>query len=614
MPTSSPAQALLDQALPLHRAGQLRPARALYRQALTLEPALAEAEHLLGVTFLQTGEPAAALPRLQRAVALAPGHAKARNNLGAALRGLGRTEEAAQAFAQAAAADPGFTDALHNQAAALLQLGRGAEALAPLRRLLALAPDDPTAQGQYALALLDAGQPEQALAALERAPQDSPLLLQARLDALRALHRHAEALAAAEALLALLPESAAAWDAKGVALLALGRAGEALAAHDRALALAPGDAAMLTNRAVALERLDRLPEALASLDAALAKAPGDPLALFNRGVVREEMQDPAGAAADWLACRNADPDAAFSLGLLHLRQGDFAAGWAGYEARRQGSHADARLRQPAPLWRGETPLAGRTILLHDEQGAGDSIQFCRYAPLLAAQGARVLLQVPSPLAGLFRSLPGIQVVPLGQPVPRHDVQCSLLSLPYALGTRLDSIPAATPYLHAEPARVAAWRARLGEGFKVALVASGNPAHRRDARRSIALAALARALRRPGRRLVLAQRDIRPEEAAYLAAEGRDILSPGRALTDFAETAGLLAACDAVVSVDTAPAHLAGALGLPLWVLLPAVADFRWLEGRADSPWYPTARLLRQPRPGAWAPVLAELEQQALQIC
>lgn len=583
MPHSPSAETLLAQALPLHRAGQVGQAQALYRQALMLEPNHAEANHLLGVTLLQTGQAEAAHAALDRAVALAPGHARAHNNLGAACRALGLLENAAGHFAAAARLEPGFAEALHNQAATLLQLGRAAEALPVLERLLVLAPGDLAAQGQHGLALLACGRAEAALAPLAQA-------------------------------LARMPDNTLLLRGQAEAFLALDRPAEALAPLERALALLPGEAEAHASLGLALEQLGRFAAARAAFDAALERAP-DPETLANRGVVREELLDLAGAEADFraaLALAPEDAEAAFFLGLARLRAGDWEAGWAGYEARRRIARADPRLARAGQAWDGKASLKGRTLLLHDEQGMGDAIQFCRYAPLLAARGARLVLEVAPPLVPLLRSLEGVaQVLPAGQPVPRHDMHCALLSLPHLLG---GPIPARVPYLAAPPERAAAWAAELPPGgLRIALVASGNPRHSRDARRSLPLAALAGALRKPSRRLVLAQREIRAEDAAWLAAEGADVLAPLGRLTDFAETAALLACCDLVVSVDTSVAHLAGALGRPCWVLLPALADFRWLTGRRDSPWYPTARLFRQDAPGDWAGVLRQLEQEALQI-
>ncbi len=698
MPETHPqAEALIAEALPLHRAGQVGRAQQMYQQALALAPGHAEAHHLLGVTWLQLGDPAQALAALDAALAAQPGHARALNNAGAALRALGRLAEAEARFAAAAAAQPDFVDALHNQAGTLLQLGRAEAAVAVARRLLALAPQDPGAQAQLGLSLAAAGQQAEALAPLAAAlaaQPGSPLLLLAQAEALEALDRPAEALAALDALLvaepghanaaqrravllaatgraaealagflrleaqqprnatlradhadalsalrrpaeavaaydaalALDPNLARAWDGRGAALLALGQPAEALESHERALLLAPDAPLPQLNRAHALRRLGRLAEAATGYQAVLSLQPGLPDALAGQaGVLEAQGQLPAAMAA-LEAALAADPgfiEARFDLSLMQLRAGDLAQGFTNFEARRGCVGADPKLQRRAPLWLGETPLAGRTILLHDEQGFGDTLQFCRYAPLLAEQAhgaARVVLEVPVALAGLLRSLPGnVQVVPAGQPLPPHDLQCSLMSLPLALRTRLESIPAAVPYLAADPARVAAWDTSLPAraGLRIALVASGSTGHLNDANRSIPLARLALALAAPGRQLLLAQTELRPNDAGFLAQSGQAVSWLGQRLTDFNETAALLANCDLVVSVDTSVAHLAGALGRPTWLLLPAVPDWRWLLGRADTPWYPTMRLFRQPRLGDWDSVLgqisAELEQQPLQV-
>jgi hypothetical protein len=286
--------------------------------------------------------------------------------------------------------------------------------------------------------------------------------------------------------------------------------------------------------------------------------------------------------------------------------GDLATGFALYEARFE----DPRLGTPArslpwPRWSGVEPLAGQRILLHAEQGLGDTLQFARYAPLVAARGARVVLEVPAPLAGLLRPLDGVSaVIARGNPLPVVDCHCPLGSLPLALGTTLATIPASIPYLHADAVDVAAWQAQPGDRRpRVGLVWAGNRRHRNDRRRSLPLAALAPLARGPWQ-LVSLQKDLTLDDAQRLA--GWQAIDAGPRLGDFAATAAALTALDLVVTVDTAVAHLAGALGRPAWVLLPHAPDWRWLLGRADSPWYPTLRLFRQPRPGDWARVVRQV--------
>ena len=379
----------------------------------------------------------------------------------------------------------------------------------------------------------------------------------------------------ASSALALDPSLAEALANRGAALRRLGRHEEALADYERALRLDPNATEAHNNRGVALAAMARWPEALAAYERALELDPRHDRARFNRALAR-------------------------------LTLGDLAGGFADHEARWTG--ADNQFGRPTfaqPRWTGAEPLAGRTILLHGEQGAGDAIQFARYVPRVAALGARVVLQVHAPLVPLFTQLPAERVVAFDEPLPPFDTHCALMSLPLAFGTTLASIPAAVPYLRAEPARVARWRERLGErrAPRVGLAWSGNPAHANDRNRSMPLAALA-PLRALPVTLVSVQKDMRAEDRA--AAVDLGLVDVAAQLADFADTAAMVELMDVVVSVDTSAAHLAGAMARPLIVMLCHNAEWRWLTQRADSPWYPTARLLRQRAPGDWGSVVEEV--------
>lgn len=295
-----------------------------------------------------------------------------------------------------------------------------------------------------------------------------------------------------------------------------------------------------------------------------------------------------------------------------LRYGRFRDGWRKYEARYRTSEGLPLHRNfPQPQWRGE-PIHDRTILLHAEQGLGDAIQFARYAPLVAERGANVVLEVHPGLATLLRTLPGVShLIERGVPLPPFDVHCPLVSLPLAFGTELDSIPASIPYVTADAERVFAWRNRLGPRrvMRIGIAWSGNPRHREDSRRSIPLARLADLLRdRPDREFHVLQNEMRESDRAALAAMPH-LRDHGALLRDFADTAALVSLMDVVITVDTAVAHLAGAMGWPVWVMLPSVPDWRWMLQRDDSPWYPSMWLFRQTRRDDWDPVLMEVARQ-----
>ena len=291
--------------------------------------------------------------------------------------------------------------------------------------------------------------------------------------------------------------------------------------------------------------------------------------------------------------------------ICHLLIGDFDRGSKDNEWRWETQHLRKEKRNFAqPLWLGSNDVAGKTILLHGEQGFGDVIQFCRYVPLVAERAARVILEVPGSLHELMGTLSGsAQIVSRGEPLPQFDLHCPLLSLPLAFGTRLESIPPAIPYLGATPSAVRSWNARLGprKHFSVGLVWCGRPEHKNDHNRSLKLSTLLPLLDCDASFISL-QREVRPCDTAVLK-DRTDLLHFGDELNNFSDTAALILNLDLVISVDTSVAHLAGALGKPVWILLPYVPDLRWLLDREDSPWYPTARLFRQNRTRTWDDVI-----------
>ena len=434
--------------------------------------------------------------------------------------------------------------------------------------------------------------------------------------ALDATGRHEEAIASYRTALRLAPDHPEILYNLANACLELGRFDEALSAYDRVLAVQPLHVGALVNRGNALQRLNRPVPAIANYDEALAAMPGHPQILTNRGHALRRLDRPIEALADFqaaIAAKADFPEAHFEAAMTWLTLGDFAAGWKAYEWRWQtGAFARSRRAFQVPLWLGEQPLAGRTILLHAEQGFGDTLQFIRYASLLAGRGARVIAEVQAELQPLLSQLDGITVVASGDPLPAFDLHCPMLSLPLAFGTRLESIPAAVPYLAAPGERLALWRDRLPPGRRRAgFVWSGQPTHKNDANRSIALARLAALFEDPPIDCVSLQTELRGTDQEMLHALPK-LVHLGGDLRDFADTAAVISLLDIVISVDTAVAHLAGALGKPVVILLPYAADFRWMRDRGDSPWYPTAELFRQPAFGDWDSVIARVRQRLRQ--
>jgi hypothetical protein len=410
------------------------------------------------------------------------------------------------------------------------------------------------------------------------------------------------------------PKSAVAYGNRGSALHKLEQFDAALASFDQALAINPDQADALLNRGNLLKDLGQYHAALASYDRAIAVKPNYAEAFSNSGFVLKELGRLDAALARYDRAIALEPgyvsahcNRAFTL----LLAGDFEHGWIDYEWRRK---LDNKSRFTQPLWLGEQSLAGKTILLHSEQGFGDTLQFCRYAKLVVALGARVILEVQRPLVTLLAGLGGVsQVIAQGNALPTFDYQCPLMSLPLAFKTRLDTIPFPTTYLKSGAAKVAHWQSRLGERAKprVGLVWSGRITHQNDPNRSIVLADLIPYLPTDCQ-YVSVQKDVREPDERTLKLNP-NIWNVADELADFSDAAALCACMDVVVSVDTSVAHLSAALGLETWILLPFNPEWRWLLERSHSPWYASARLYRQKKMGDWSGILAQVKLDLMRL-
>lgn len=580
-----------------------------YDRSLSLRPGNAEVHYNRGNALLALGRSQQALEAYERAVRAKPEHVQALCNRGAALAELGRHEEALASYDRALAIAPDLGAALSNRGNTLKALKRFDDALADYDRALAIHPNDAIAQFNRGTTLHELKRFDLALASYDRALALRPDHVEAMLnrgDALQKLGRLDDALASYDQALATRPDYAEALSNRGNVLRGLRRFDDALASYDDALRLRPDDAAAMSNRAVTLQALDRLEAALASCDRALALRPDTVEALNNRASVLQEFGrfDEALASYDRAVAIAPDfAEAQLNRALLLLLTGNFAQGWPAYEWRRQlPSWVERGFIQPE--WAGEN-IAGKRLLLHAEQGFGDTIQFSRYATLAARRGADVVLEVQPSLEPLLKGLPGIEVIAAGRELPPFDLHCPLLSVPRLLATTPATIPGGIPYITAPPDRVAAWAPRLPTGgLRVGLAWSGHRENVRDHERSIPFMHLAPLTRIPGTRFVSLQKDIRAADADDFHRCG-DIIDLGCELRDFADTAAVIAGLDLIITVDTAVAHLAGAMGKPVWLLLPRVPDFRWLMDRTTSPWYPTARLFRKGQADTWDTVIAE---------
>lgn len=546
--------------------GRNREAEAAYQAVLRHDAAQPHALYLLGALYAGAGFVAEALPLLTRAAELRPDHAETRLSLGNALCRHGDLAAGIAEFRALVARAPHHRGGWVNLARALHADGQAGSAAALARDALLRWPDDAGLHGLLATCLLRQGQADAALEA-----------------ALRAL--------------ALDPDQAEGWFARGTALNRLGRPEAALAALTRAAALRPDHADSALNLGNACLDLDRIEDAERWIRRALALDPALKEAHASLGYLLTQ----AGRLEEAiLACEAAialDPGFApghWNLASACLLRGEYRRGWDEYEWRkRHPAWAHAFTRLPSPEWVGGE-LAGQRLLVQAEQGLGDTIQFSRYLPLLAARGAQVTLACDRRLWPLLAAIPDLALADRAGPLPAHDLWVDQMSLPGLFDTRPQQVVSSEGWLRPDPALVAAWATRLPPGPRVGLVWAGNPLHSNDRRRSLPPGALTPLLRVPGVSFVSLQVGPRAAEAAQMG-----VLDLSPALTDFAQTAAVIAGLDLVITVDSAVAHLTGALGRPGWVLLPHAPDWRWLTGCDDTPWYRSLHLFRQPAAGDW---------------
>jgi tetratricopeptide (TPR) repeat protein len=541
-PASDP-ESLLRQALALHQGGRVDEAERLYRRILELQPRHFNALHLSGVIAGQRGDFGLAAELIGKAIGVYANDPLSNNNYANALCELGRTEDALAAYEKAITLNNDFIDAHFGRAMLLLRLGRLAESLAELDVIVGRVPEHAEAWFQ-------------------------------RGNVLRQLQRYDDGCQAYEKARDLQPQNVDYRKNLGNIYRVLRRHEDALECYQEAVRLNPKDAEAYNNLGIAMRELERFDEAIAAYERAI----------------------------------ELDPDYApahLHLAFCCLAKGDFARGFREHEWRwRVDGISDSERRFDKPLWLGDRPLAGKTILLHAEQGLGDTIQFCRYASEVKRQGARVILEVQRPLRELLAGLDGVDVIHAkGDPLPAFDLHCPLLSLPLACGTGIATIPARSAYLGADQTLVEKWRSELGPATRprIAFAWCGNPAKANDRNRSMSFATV-HELCDPAFEWFSVQMEMPDADREFLGTctDVRHIPA------GFAETAALFEAMDLIVTVDTSMAHLAGALGRPVWIMLSFDADWRWLAGRDDTPWYPSARLFRQDRAEGWPGLVRDM--------
>jgi tetratricopeptide (TPR) repeat protein len=568
------------------RAGQLAEAEKCCRQALAMDGGHADSLYLTALISIEHRQFDQAIEWIARAIKLEP-KVEFLSTLGTTLRFLGRLDEALKVFDKAISLSPEDAELWKDLGTVLMDLQRGDEAVLSLQQALKLDPRNVDAANILGLLHFRQGRFQEALECFSLSIDVRPKqadALHMRAIVLERLKRFDEALSDNIRSHELDPTNPETSNNLGHVLRLLGRLDESLEWFDRALSLRPDFVEALGNKAFALTQFRRFDEAFACYEKSRSIDPNDALTEWNQA-------------------------------MLQMLTGNFEAGWAGRESRWRTGLGMADPKFPQPLWLGDSPLEGRTILLYADEGLGDCIQFARYVPMVAARGARVILAVADPACPLLSGLPGVsRCLPKSASLPEFDLHCPMSSLPLAFRTTLDSIPAAKSYLpRPANALVQEWESRLGprDGLRVGLVWAGNPSHANDHNRSIGLENFSRILDVDATFFSL-QKDLRAGDKAMLAGYP-EIVDLTQHLSDFVQTAAMVSCLDLVISVDTSVAHLAGALGCPVWILLPYTPDYRWLLDRDDSPWYPTVRLFRQSETRDYASVLERVRAELLRL-
>ena len=571
---------LFKKALKHHRQGHMELAEACYRKMLKVDPTCPEAQHVRRLLASKAGTQPESMQSLTASLAEDPGTL---NNRAGSYLAEGKIKLAIDCFRRVVALRPNSAQAHCHLGGAQERLGDLEAAADSYRHAVGLQPDSPEIHCHLARVLYRRGALQEAAAWYQRA-------------------------------LALDPKKYEIYNDLGLVLTNLGNFGAAIEAFRRALILKPDSARTIASLGYLFECKGDLVSAADAYRDAIRLDPQLLAAYGDLGFVLYGLGELAEASDCFCRLQALQPDSAeatVNLGLIHLLQGNLLLGWREYESRwGVGVGDDRRLAQPR--WQGE-PLGGARILLHAEQGLGDTLQFVRYVPLVAARGGQVVLEVQPPLHRLLSGIEGASlVISRGETLPEFTCQCPLLSLPLAFATELDTIPARIPYIHPDPAQVLAWRERFqGDTRRVGLAWGGNPSHHRDRLRSIPLEQLLPLMKIEGTTFYSLQPGPGSEQVKQLPP-GVRLVDLATELKDFSDTASMVANLDLVISVDSSVAHLAGAMGKPVWILLNKGCDWRWFLEREDSPWYPTARLFRQTTPGGWQEVVDRIERELRQ--
>jgi tetratricopeptide (TPR) repeat protein len=634
--TASLVAETLNIAIKHYQAGRLDEAEIFFRKAIALQPDHPGAHNKLGIVLTQQGHLDQAVECYRKAIALQPDHPNARNNLGIVLEEQGHLDQAVECYRKAIALQPDHLNAHNNLANILAQQGHLDQAVECCRKAIAIKPDYPHTHYNLGNVLRRQGHLDQAVGCYRKAIALQPdypdayrnlgsaleeqgypeahnklgiaLMEQGHLDqAVECFHK----------AIALQPDVPEAHNSLGIALMEQGHLDQAVECFHKAIAIKPDYPDAHSNLGIVLGEQGHLDHAVECYRKAIAIKPDHPNAHNNLGIALMEQGHLDQAVECYrkaIAIKPDYPDAHHHLAMALLAQGEMTEGWKEYEWRKRLKQPVAARSYPKPLWLGQDHIAGKILFLYPEQALGDTVQFCRYAREAEARGATVVMEVQAPLRRLMRQLsPAIRLATHEEAPGDFEYHCPLQSLPLAFGTDLTSIPAAVPYLSAEPDLVERWRARIGgHGFRVGIAWQGNPSGRVDLGRSIPLAMFAPLARIPGVRLISLQKETGVEQLSRLPL-GLEVETLGEdfdaGADAFIDTAAVMENLNLVVTSDTSVAHVAGALARPVWVALKRYADWRWLLKREDSPWYPTMRLFRQTAQGDWASVFSRMADE-----
>jgi tetratricopeptide (TPR) repeat protein len=603
-----------ESAIECIKRGEFLAAEKILLKITARKPQNFDANHMLGIVSTELNKFEQAEKFFKTSLSINPSYPPLYKNYGSFLTKAKQFDKAIEQFNIALRLLPNFALVYSDRGNALEKLNKLDEAIADYNRAIALAPAIFGFYNNRGSVFLRQKQSSAALSDFKRAIKLNPNFADAHCghgNVLVDLKRYDEALAAFDKALALETHLAEAWLGRGNVFYDLRRSDEALANYDKALALKPGLAEAWLGRGNVFYDLRRSDEAFANYDKALALKPGLAEAWLGRGNVSRDLKcfDEAFAAYDKaIALELGCAQAHYNEGLLRLSLGEMQLGWTKCEYRWEVQQFRTGKRNFfQPLWLGDTAIKDKTILLHAEQGLGDTLFACRYIPKVATLGAKVILEVQSPLKSLLRHFEGVSmVIGRGETIPFFDVHCPLMSLPLAFKTTTETIPGSVPYITVLKNAIEKWRSKLSaEELKVGIAWAGNPDFSGDRARSIFLKNILPATHIDGIKYFSLQKDLRHGDDELLDANPH-IVRVDKAINDFEDTAAILMSLDLVVSSDTAVVNLAGALGRPVWVLLPFVCDWRWLVDRGDTPWYPTARLFRQADIGDWTTVLDEV--------